>query len=167
MILIAIADEQSLLPLTHTRHRKAIRTILQDAGHRDARISLAIVDDDTIHDLNRQFLGHDYPTDAITFVLSDEADERLEGEIVVSAQMATSRATEFGWSAEDELLLYVIHGALHLVGFDDTTAAAAKRMRTQEQHYLRLMGVTEDPMRRPDRGKPASRTPLRTGKANR
>ena len=65
----------------------------------------------------------------------------LEGEIVVSADTAGRSAPEYGWPADDELLLYVIHGVLHLVGFDDTTPQAAVAMRERERFYLEACGV--------------------------
>jgi probable rRNA maturation factor len=97
------------------------------------------VDDETIHGLNRRFLDHDFPTDVITFPLEEE-DGHLEGEIVASFDTARREAGRFGWPAADELLLYVIHGALHLLGYDDTTADAAGQMREQERVMLAHFG---------------------------
>ena len=65
----------------------------------------------------------------------------LEGEIIVSADTAESSARLYGWSVDDELLLYVIHGALHLVGFDDKTPAMAAVMREQEAAHLAPFGL--------------------------
>ena len=88
---------------------------------------MAVVDDPTIRRLHREYLGEDSPTDVMSFVL-ERADDYLEGEVVVSAETACAAAPEYGWPAADELLLYVIHGTLHLVGYDDTTP----RMRSRD-----------------------------------
>ena len=114
--------------------------IVRDAGCSEVTLSIAVVDDSTIHRLNREFLDHDEPTDVISFVLEREG-ERLDGEVIASAETAIAAAREIGWPAADELLLYVIHGTLHLVGFDDLTAEARAEMRGRERHYLALMGV--------------------------
>ena len=68
-------------------------------------LSVAVVDDPTIHELNRQFLDHDYPTDVLSFLLERDGDA-LEGEVVVSADTRGPRRSN-GWPADDELLLYV------------------------------------------------------------
>jgi probable rRNA maturation factor len=65
----------------------------------------------------------------------------LEGQIVVSAETAHRVAFQYGWSSDEELLLYVIHGALHLVGYDDTTEEARRRMRSCERFYLERFGI--------------------------
>lgn len=170
MIAIAIAQRQARLAPDDRRQRKAIREILRDVGHARAAISLTLVDDEEIHALNRQFLGHDYPTDVITFQLSAEG-EPLEGEIVVSVDTAAATAERLGWDAADELLLYVIHGALHLAGYDDTSERAAAKMRRAEREYLGRFGL-EPPPEKPQpaklkRAKPRRRTALAAGKRGR
>ncbi len=95
----------------------------------------------TIHELNRRFLKHDEPTDVISFVL-DQADGIVDGQIVVSADTAAASAKRFGWTAADELLLYAIHGTLHLVGYDDRTARAQQAMRRRERRYLGQFGLS-------------------------
>ena len=141
MIEIEIADEQSLMQVDEGRLKRIVRAIIADHGVRNSRISIAIVDDPTIHRLNRQYLQHDYPTDVLSFVLDDQ-DDFLEGEVIVSTETAASEAADFDWPAEDELLLYVVHGILHLIGFDDKTDAERTRMRGAERSYLMGAGVT-------------------------
>ena len=65
----------------------------------------------------------------------------VQGEIIVSGQTAVRSAAEYGWSAADELLLYVVHGCLHLVGYDDGTPQARAEMRARERHYLADFGL--------------------------
>ncbi len=137
---IAIANEQQTLAVDAPRWKQMIAAIVGDTELTSAEISVAVVDDATIHRLNREFLEHDYPTDVLSFVLDCDG-EHLEGEIIVSADTAESQAPKFDWPAEDELLLYVIHGTLHLVGYDDKQTESRARMRQAEAHYLKLLGV--------------------------
>lgn len=117
--------------------KKAVRLILKDAGISSAEISIAIVGDARMHELNRQYLDHDYPTDVLSFVLAhDERTKLLDGEIIASADYAAREAARYGWTTDDELLLYIIHGCLHLIGHDDTTGAAKAAMRKEEAKYL-------------------------------
>jgi probable rRNA maturation factor len=140
MIEIEITDQQHTLDFDRSRLLHVARAILEDHGPASSLVSIAVVDDSTIHALNRQYLQHDYPTDVLSFTLESLAD-RLEGEIVVSADTAFSRSVEYAWRAEDELLLYVVHGVLHLVGFDDQDAVARERMRCAEGRYLEQLGL--------------------------
>ncbi len=104
-ITIEIADEQTHLPLDRRLLRRAVRRVLRDAGVRKARISVAVVDDETIARLNWQYLRHRGPADVLSFLL-DQSDG-LEGEVIVGAQTALRTAPQYGWPPHDELLLYV------------------------------------------------------------
>lgn len=141
MLRISIADEQQRLTLDQARLHAAIESVLRGEGIDEAEISLAIVDDPQIHELNRRFLDHDEPTDVLSFLL-EHRPGYLEGEIVVSADTAAARAVQFNWPPEDELLLYVVHGTLHLAGYDDQTAELRGEMRHRERHYLHGFGLT-------------------------
>jgi len=134
MLDIACANLQPRA-INEARLVDSIREVLQSAGVTSCEISLTIVDNAQMHELNRRHLQHDYPTDVLSFLLERDG-ERLEGEIIVSADYATEEAAKYGWPAEDELLLYAVHGALHLVGYDDTTPEAAVEMRRQEREIL-------------------------------
>ncbi len=138
---IEIADEQDAHVVNYERLITAVRTILSDAGYTAGEVSIAIVTDEAMHELNRQYLQHDYPTDVLSFVLEAE-DERLIGQLIVSADYAAREAPTFGWSTDDELLLYAIHGALHLVGYDDLDPELKAEMREQETAYLARFGLS-------------------------
>lgn len=140
MIRVDIAVEHEPFPVDVERLRAAVRRITQDAGKTKGAISVAVVDDATIHDVNLRFLQHDEPTDVVSFVL-EEDDKLLEGEVVLGADVAARTAAELGVSPADELLLYCIHGTLHLVGHDDLTPEPRKLMRAQERAYLAGFGI--------------------------
>ena len=137
---ITLTNQQHALSIEEHRLVSATRPVLSDAGFSEGALSIAIVDDPTIHQLNVEFLQHDYATDVLSFVLEEKGDW-LEGEIIASADTAVTNAADYSWPAEHELLLYVIHGALHLVGYRDKTEEDAAAMRTAEAKYLRLAGV--------------------------
>jgi probable rRNA maturation factor len=137
---IAISNQQSPYVVDESRLIEAANAVLQDSAFSSAAISLAVVDDATIHELNRRHLEHDWPTDVLSFVLEDDGDH-LEGEVILSADTAAAAADELGNSAADEQLLYVIHGMLHLVGYDDKSDGDVREMRTAEARYLQQFGV--------------------------
>jgi probable rRNA maturation factor len=137
---IEVANQQQSHPIQDERLAAAVRRVLADRGIREGEVSIAVTDDPTIHELNRRYLQHDYPTDVLSFLL-ESAPARLAGEIVISAETAKRMAPAYAWSTDDELLLYAIHGALHLAGFDDTTPREAATMREKERFYLRQFDV--------------------------
>jgi probable rRNA maturation factor len=141
MIQIKIASPQEIVPLDRSRLREIARAVLGGEGVAAAAVSLAFVDNPTVHRLNKQFLNHDEPTDVLTFPLSGPGAKTLEGEIVIGAEMARFQAAERGHDEQAELALYVIHGLLHLCGYDDKSPAAVRKMRDRERHYLKLLDL--------------------------
>jgi probable rRNA maturation factor len=135
-ISIHITNRQKSLPLDRRRLRAAVRAVLHDAGVCDAEISVAVVDDPAIAVLHGRYLDDPTPTDVLSFVL-ERSETRLEGEVVASADTARSLAAKYKSTPHDELLRYVIHGTLHLVGYDDATPRQRAVMRTKERKYLR------------------------------
>ena len=113
--------------------------MLRAAGVAHARISVALVDDETIARLNWRYLRHRGPADVLSFVLDDR--DGLEGEVVVGAETALRAAPKYGWLPHDELLLYVVHGMLHLVGYDDRTARQRAEMQRKEKEVLEEFGI--------------------------
>ncbi len=139
---VPVNNAQERLAVDRQRLREAVRAILAGEGVSRAEVSLAIVDDPTIHRLNRQFLQHDYATDVLSFLLEESsAPWRIEGEVIASADTAMRSAEEYGWAPADELLLYVVHGTLHLVGYDDHEPDDRTVMRERERHYLAAFGL--------------------------
>ena len=162
--VIDVADRQATLELNRRQIVQAVEIILRDASIVRTEISVAVVDDPTIHQLNRQYLDHDYATDVLSFVFQRDQD-LLEGEVIVSADTAASRALEFGWTAAEELLLYVIHGTLHLVGYDDRTSEERAAMRARERDCLSRLGIeSPDEEPRPERLTTRSQKPTAGGR---
>src|SRR5947209_20297345 len=140
---IAIASPQEIVSPDRARLREVVRTVLDGEGVADAEISLAFVDNPTIHRLNQRYLQHDEPTDVLSFPLSEPNAAKLAGELVIGVEVALAQAQERGHDVQAELALYVIHGVLHLCGFNDKTADGAAEMRQRERHYLRELGLPD------------------------
>jgi probable rRNA maturation factor len=140
---VSIANPQEVVPVDRARLRAAVRAVLEGEGVTDAEISLALVDNATIHGLNRRYLGHDEPTDVLSFPMSEPDTRRLAGELVIGAEVARAQAEALGHDVQVELALYVIHGLLHLCGYDDKSAEGAREMRARERHYLGQLGLPD------------------------
>ena len=104
MIKVELANEQTDLPIDEELLCRAAKTVLECENIVDGVFSLAVVDDATIHRLNRTHLLHDFPTDVLSFLLN-EPHQPLEGEVIVSAETASRQARAYGWQPLDELLL--------------------------------------------------------------
>ena len=139
---VEISDTQSHLKIDKNALIRLVCSTLDAEGIPRASVSIAIVDDATIHQLNRHHLGHDWPTDVITFPLSDPGDPTLSGELVVSAEMAATTAKHAEVRPWDELALYVVHGLLHLCGYDDAADHDRDAMRRREAEILAIAGLS-------------------------
>jgi probable rRNA maturation factor len=140
---IAIHNQQEAVKIDFTRMREVARAVLDGEDEAEAEISLAFVDNATIHVLNKRYLDHDEPTDVLSFPLSDAKAKRMSGELVIGAEVALAQANERGHDVQAELALYVIHGLLHLCGHDDHEDRERTEMRQRERHYLKLLGYPD------------------------
>lgn len=116
-----------------------IRRVAGGEGFEIRSLGVVLADGATVHRLNREFLGHDYPTDVLSFSLDEDAAAEgiVDGEVYVDLDTAAERAPEFGTTFEDEARRYVVHGLLHLMGYDDDGDAERAAMREREDHYLK------------------------------
>ncbi len=146
-MLVTVADRQRLLSVGAPWLERLIRQVLAVEGVGRAEISLTLVNDRHIGRLHAEWFGDPAPTDVITFPLSEPAAEPLAGDIVVSTETARRRGREFGWGARHELAYYVVHGLLHLTGYDDTSPARRRAMRARERAVMRAVGLPAPPRR--------------------
>lgn len=117
-----------------------VRTICTEFETPSAQISVCIIDDAGIIKTHRKFLNQDHTTDVISFDLSDEFESHKTFQLVVNAQMAQRQAKERGHSTEAELALYITHGMLHNLGFDDLNEEDAQKMHKTEDTILQANG---------------------------
>lgn len=136
---------------------RAVRTALAHGGHRHRRVDVVFVDKGTLASMHGEFLGDPTETDVITFDLGFEGDQGAPGpddaegpppeadaELYVSVDRALEMAVERRVSFERELILYVVHGTLHLCGLDDRSPDDRIAMRAAEKACLELLGYPED-----------------------
>jgi probable rRNA maturation factor len=124
----------------------------------DSDISLAIVSDKAIAKLHESWLGISGPTDVLSFDLSSPEYAQhprrirrlgIHGEIIASAETASREARFYCWSLQHELTYYLIHGLLHLAGYDDQTPSERIAMRKKERSVMKAIGLPPPPRRRP------------------
>ena len=110
--------------------KRAIEHTLRSEGAHGREVSLLLTDDEEIHELNRQWRGKDKPTDVLAFAL-DEAGESFGplGDVIVSVERAGAQAKSRRVPLDQELELLVVHGTLHLLGYDHEAPEDARRMR--------------------------------------
>ena len=126
--MIHITNEQKKTPIPDARVR---RLAVQILGKRN--LSVAFVTNAAIRKINRRFLKHDFATDVLSFPLGTD----LVGELVISAEYAASEAALRKIPVEEELLRYVAHGILHLIGYDDHRPADRAKMWARQERELR------------------------------
>lgn len=153
---IDISSSQNTLSIDVRELTRAIERALQIEQVASAVLSVSVVDNQAIHRINREHLQHDFPTDVISFQLhfagnGDALHESpselravgamIEGEIIASAEMAAEMAAAGQWTPMNELTLYVIHGLLHICGYDDLSAEERAIMRARERAILNALGL--------------------------
>jgi probable rRNA maturation factor len=136
-IEIEISDTQNHMKVDQAAVMSLVREVLLAEKRPFASISIALVDNATIHRLNQRHLGHDWATDVITFPLSGTDEPDFSGELVVSTEMAVAMAHDRGCDPRDELALYLVHGLLHLCGYDDASDPLADAMTRRQSELLR------------------------------
>jgi len=155
---IYAADEQHQFPVDLERWVTLANGVLVDEGVRGlCEVSLIFTDEITIASLNQQFMGHDGPTDVLSFPIEGEPDPTgrvpdaggsgpgeppapeiptLLGDIVICPSVAARNALEHECTFDDEIALLVVHGVLHLLGWDHAVDEEAERMEARERDLL-------------------------------
>lgn len=119
-----------------TRNNAWLRLVAESEIRRVGDINIIFCSDSYLLDINQKFLGHDYFTDIITFDYCE--GDKLSGDLFISIDTVRANAEEYGEGFERELNRVMVHGVLHLIGYDDHTKAEQKTMREKENYYLSL-----------------------------
>lgn len=133
MNIINFYNESNIKFLPRKKSIETAEKVFLGENINDFKLNIVILNDDSIHRMNKEFLNHDYPTDVITFTIEDEP---LEGEIYISSETAKTQAVEYGVSLKNEILRLVAHGCLHLSGYDDNTDEKRNIMHNLENKYI-------------------------------
>ena len=128
------------------RHKNAIKNWIKEIIRRVGDINYIFSNDEYVLEVNRKYLGHDYYTDIITFdtseydeQIADNKVDRISADIIISLDTVAANAVTYGADFPQELYRVIIHGILHLVGYDDLNEADSCRMRKAEDEALALL----------------------------
>lgn len=141
-VLVQNRQRQCKLPLRQLR--RIVEQILQGEGFPDHEVSVSFVSDHMMRELNRLYRGYDRPTDVLAFSMREGQgtliNPHLLGDVVVSLDQARRQAAENGHSLELELKVLLIHGVLHLLGYDhETSRREGNKMRAKESRLLQAL----------------------------
>lgn len=142
---ILAADRQSFIDVDLSRIERTSGEILKILENEDSEISLTLVDDAGITDINRQYLGRNRPTNVIAFSMNEgdfgDINPTLLGDIIISSETAFRDSQAGDLSFEDELDYLIIHGVLHLLGYDHELPAEVEEMAEKEKEvFFKLKG---------------------------
>ena len=119
-----------------TLNNKWLRLVAESEIRQIGNISIIFCSDNYILDVNQKYLQHDYFTDIITFDYCE--GDKLSGDLFISVDTVKDNAIEYGTEFHDELNRVMVHGLLHLIGYDDHCEVDIKEMRAKENYYLSL-----------------------------
>lgn len=127
----------------HFKNRKLIKSWIKNSIESNnftvGEINIVFSSDNYILEVNNQFLGHNYFTDIITFPYSSSS--KIDADIVISIDTVKSNSLKFNQPFTRELHRVIIHGILHLVGFNDKTSEQKQQMRVEEEKWLSVINL--------------------------
>ena len=137
-------NRQAGVPVDRRKIGAAARRILKTLGYGGYELTVVLVDDREITRLNRQYFRRNRPTNVISFPMLEETSlspqGRVLGDVVISSETAEREAAEVGKKTEDEVLFLLIHGILHLVGYDHERVRKDRvEMEAKEQELFALL----------------------------
>src|ERR687887_1043139 len=141
---INLRNRQKIIPIDTQTLKKTLRRLLETLNCQTSDLSVLIVDDARIQRLNARYRGIDRPTDVLAFAMREGPFAHLQAQllvnVVISAETAVRQAHARRHSLAEELTRLLIHGTLHLLGYDhEVSAAAARLMRAKERELWKLV----------------------------
>jgi len=140
---ISIQNRQKRILLNLRKVRRATQRILTELGLLDAELSLLLVDDKRIQDLNRRYLNRDKPTNVLAFPMREGEFSTLHphllGDLVISVETAKRQSNRFGLDEMEMVILLIVHGVLHLIGYEhEGTKKGAREMTLKQKELFRI-----------------------------
>jgi len=136
--MIQFFSEDTDFKLPHPiKTRRWIKRVIEEEGFALNQLNYIFCSDEYLLDVNKEYLEHDYYTDIITFDNSEE-EETIEGDLFISVDRIKNNAEQMNIPFETELKRVMIHGVLHLTGYDDTSEELKKEIRLKEDECLKL-----------------------------
>jgi len=141
---ISIIDEQKALSLSHDTMREAVLCVFESEKISCDEVEIHLVDQEKICILHKEFFQDPSPTDCISFPIDDPSESRFcfLGMVFICTDIAIEYAKEHDHDPEEEALLYLIHGLLHLIGYNDLTEEEQSIMRKKEKSCMDLLKAT-------------------------
>ena len=141
---IWIRNQQKHIPLDLRKLRRAAQRILTELGFLDAELSLLLVDDTRVRELNRKHLGRNRPTNVLAFSMREgeflTLHPHLLGDLVISVETAKRQSNRFGLNEMEMVILLMVHGILHLVGYEhEGTKKGAREMTLKQKELFHII----------------------------
>ncbi len=140
---ISIVSEKVKLPLSKNEIVRLAEKTLGILREDKARVSILFVNDAKMRRLNRKYRNTDRPTDCLAFPMREGKGGKLHpemlGDVVISVDTAKSNSRYFGTTEKREVVLCIIHGILHLLGYSDISVPAIKKMAKKQEHILKRL----------------------------
>ncbi len=134
---VSVNNEKGIV-IDKKKIKKIIAALKKELGFSFDFFELNFVSSQTITSINSEYLHHNYSTDIITFNYSGESNN-FDAEVFISLPDAVENSKKYKVSIENELLRLIIHGILHLIGFDDTTPLQKRKMKSKENQLLKKL----------------------------
>jgi probable rRNA maturation factor len=141
-MVIDIRNLQDKIEVDEKEIKKCASAVLEDMGEKGSELSLLLVSDARIKVLNRKYRDKNSSTDVLAFAMRSgegvSGQSPILGDVVISVETADREAAKRKISLKREICLYVVHGILHLLGYDDEDSAARKKMKAKQDELMRL-----------------------------
>ena len=134
--MILIKNLQSLVRINQGKLKKKATRILSHLNLKRVTVSLVFCDNKFIKKINKKYLGKNSPTDVISFPLNDIFNPNYLGEVIISVEEALNNSRIYNTSFDYEIVLYMVHGILHLLGYKDYTKMERERMEKKQKEIL-------------------------------
>ena len=144
-VTLTISNRQRIRKINLQSLKKIATAALADLKFQQTELGIVLVAAKEMASLNESFLGHEGPTDVITFDYSESGSPAgIYGEIFICVPEAERQAKLFGTDWQSEIVRYIIHGILHLAGYDDLQPVARKKMKREENRLVRKLASIAD-----------------------
>ena len=135
--------------------KRAVDTIGGLYDIKDSEVSITLTNDETLHELNRDYRGIDRPTDVLSFafhesdepeIITDDIDEAIDtlGDIIISVERAKTQSEDYGHSLRREIVFLTVHGMLHLLGYDHMEESDRLEMEKEQEYIMSQLGISRD-----------------------
>jgi probable rRNA maturation factor len=146
--MLLIKNQQKKIRVSEPRIRETVKTILEGLESPDCEISILLIDDEQIEEINRNYFGRNRPTNVISFPMAEgkfnDINPYILGDVVISAETAEKQAMESQCTLEDMMDFLLIHGILHLFGYDhEGSDLRAQLMERKEEELLHKLNVSK------------------------